>query len=145
MMLHFVCAFVWLFYVNTSFATAYINGNETVCTISDLIVNKWEERKWDTSDKRPLSALMVVWLDGQLGILSQFVFSQKYNFYWKALNLYCSLFKTLTFDIRAIFKIMTLVGVGSCMLVCFRYLYFYGYLPLNMKSSNPSNPVVCCF
>ena len=32
--------------------------------------------KWDTSDKRPLSALMVVWLDGQLGILSQFVFPQ---------------------------------------------------------------------
>ena len=61
--------------------------------------------KWDTSDKRPLSALMVVWLDGQLGILSQFVFPQNYHCCWMlGGELWYSeseflMFKNLTFHI----------------------------------------------
>ena len=47
LMVYFACAFTRFFLssVNTGFATASINGNETVCTESNLIVNKWEEGK----------------------------------------------------------------------------------------------------
>ena len=86
---------------DTLFSWYYLPSSSRVIILSvNTRFAEGHSWKWDTSDKRPLSALMVVWLDGQLGILSQFVFPQNYHFCWMLGESFDILmFKNLTFHI----------------------------------------------